>query len=287
MLRPVVASIGGGLDSFSMLLEGVGRGERIDVAVFIDVGAPGDPGEWPGTYKHVREVVAPFCALHGIELVTIDHTNYPVRDARSLFAWLQARKQIPMAGDKRICTRIAKVERFEAWLDDRFPGQEVDVWIGFESGEEDRVNKDPNAGKKRKLTPTRAVRVNRFPLIEWGLCRCRCEALVRAMGYPVPRKSACVYCPYGSKADWVRFAAELPDEFELVVKLEADKPPTVANGLKLSIKNYRRGKPDLLPQYVAKPARKQPVVICKVCRSVRASKEAGCDYLDDNSRAAA
>jgi hypothetical protein len=93
--RPVVVSLGGGLDSWAMLLEGVRRGERIDTVVFIDVGAPGDPGEWPSTYRHIDEVVVPFCQKHGIEFVRIDHESYPVRDARSLFAWLEARKQIP------------------------------------------------------------------------------------------------------------------------------------------------------------------------------------------------
>lgn len=287
MSRPVVLSLGGGLDSFAMLVEALRRGEHIDVVVFVDVGAPGDPGEWPGTYKHIREVVMPLCEAHGIEFVWIDHLSYPVRDARSLFAWLSARGQIPVAGPKRICTRIAKVERFEAWLDDRFPGQKVTVWIGFESGEEDRVNKDPNTGKHRKYRADRAVRVNRFPLIEWELCRCRCEALVREAGYAIPRKSACVFCPYASRGDWMAFAADMPIDFDRIVRLEAEKPPTKKNGLKLSIMNYRRGKPDLLPQYVTKTKPYRPkIVICTVCRSVRASKATGCDYLEPAATAA-
>jgi hypothetical protein len=102
-----------------------------------------DPGEWPGTYDHVREVAMPLCAAHGIEFVTIDGASYPVRDARSLFAWLEARHQIPVAGPNRICTRVAKVERFERWAADRFgAGAAIEVWIGFEAGEEARAAKD-------------------------------------------------------------------------------------------------------------------------------------------------
>ncbi len=238
MQSPRILSLGGGLDSWVMLLESVARGEAPDLVVFIDVGAPGDPGEWPSTYRHVDEVVRPFCAKHGIEFVRIDHESYPVRDARSLFAWLEARNQIPVAGPNRICTRIAKVERFEAWMDDRFPGREVEIWIGFEAGEEARAEKDPNAGTKRKPKPGTAVRRNRFPLIEWGLCRCRCETIARESGHPVPRKSACVFCPYGAKGDWQRFAVDLPDDFERVVQLEANKPPTKKNNRKLSIMAY-------------------------------------------------
>lgn len=143
-----------------MLLEALRRGEQLDAVAFVNVGHPDDPGEWPGTYRHLAEVVAPVCAAARVELVTLDHTNYPVRDARSLFAWLAARRQIPVAGPNRICTVVAKVERFERWLDDRFPGLDVEVWVGFEAGEEARAAKDPNAGKPRPHRPDRARRVN-------------------------------------------------------------------------------------------------------------------------------
>jgi hypothetical protein len=69
--RPRVLSLGGGLDSFAMLVRAIQLGEPPDVVTFIDVGAPGDPGEWAGTYRHVREVVMPLCAHHGIEFVCV------------------------------------------------------------------------------------------------------------------------------------------------------------------------------------------------------------------------
>jgi hypothetical protein len=279
--QPRVISCGGGLDSFAMLLGAIEGSYEVDALVFIDTGHPDDPGEWPGTYKHLDEVVRPLCEQHGIEYVRIDHTNYPVRDARSLFAWHEQRRSMPMAAPGRICTTIAKVERFEAWLTDRYPGQEVEVWIGFEKGEEGRAEKDPNSGAGRKVKPGAATRRNRFPLIEWGLCRCRCEAMVRASGHPVPRKSACVYCPYASRGDWQRFAVELPDQFARVVELERNRPVT-RNGKTLSIMDYRNGKPTMLPDYIRKPytAKVKP---CEVCGSAdRATKATGCGYLDNN-----
>lgn len=231
MTRPKVLSLGGGLDSWAMLLDAEARGELPDVVAFVDVGDPddrdGQPGEWDGTYRHVEEVVRPWCAAREIEFVEISaRTGYLIRPdkqaARSLFQWLWDMGQIPVAGPNRICTRIAKVERFEAWLDARFPGQEVETWIGFDASETARAENDPNAGKPRgpsygakptgplaalglawrwtralAWAMTHARRVNRFPLIERGLCRCRCEALARSSGYPVPRKSACQMCLTG------------------------------------------------------------------------------------------
>lgn len=294
-MRQRVLSYGGGLDSFVMLVRAIQEGAPPDVVVFVDV-ADGsrtreneDPGEWPGTYRHIREVVIPLCERQGIEFVWLTWEEHPVRDARSLFAWMMARQQIPVAGPNRLCTTIAKVERFEAWLTQRYGAVEVEVWIGFEAGEESRAKKDPNAGTKRKRKPGEAVRVNRFPLIEWKLCRCRCEKYIRSLGLPVPRKSACVFCPYASKGDWQVLARELPAQFVSVASLEQSKPPT-KNGKKLSIMGYRTLKDAAgnVTGYKAPPlpvfirgtyrAQKKP---CKVCAAERkASKATGCSYLE-------
>lgn len=321
--RPKVLSLGGGLDSWAMLLDAGLRGELPDVCAFVDVGDPDDrdthPGEWSSTYRHIEEIVKPWCAARGIVFVEISaRTGYMVRNARSLFGWLFDRQQIPVAGPNRICTRIAKVERFEAWLDATYPGQEVECWIGFDAAETDRVEKDPNAGKPRAATGmrqlggrkpspaqvlanawlwtralafamTHAKRINRFPLIESGLCRCRCEAMARASGYPVPRKSACKGCPYGSKRDWQTLAVEDPQAFAYMVELERRKPVTVKNGRKLSIMAYdsktQTGTP--LAVYVSRPYRAK-VIPCTVCGAAqRATKATGCGYLDDNAAEAA
>lgn len=290
-----VLSYGGGLDSFAMLLLAIQLGDLPDALVFMDVAdstpetSNADPGEWPGTYRHIREIVMPLCAEHGIPFHWLDTARYPVRDARSLFAWFEARKQIPVAGPSRICTTVAKVERFERWARETFPGEVIEVWIGFEAGEEKRIAKDPNAGKAG------ATRINRFPLAEHGYCRCRCEAFVRASGYAVPRKSACVFCPYGTKDDWKTFARELPGEFARTVKLEADKPPTAKNNVKLSIMGFsskknadgtKTYKPTPLPLYVEKPGRAKKPNPCGVCGAAeRATKATACGYLDEGEAA--
>ena len=283
---PKVLAYGGGLDSFTDLLLAIERDELPDAVVFADVGDPNglDPAEWPGTYRHLREVVQPLCARHAIPFVWLDTTSYPVRGERSLFAWLEARNQIPVAGPRRICTIIAKVERFERWLDDTYPDQDVEVWVGFEKGEESRAEKDPNAGTKRAPKPGHARRYNRFPVMEAGFCRCRCETFVRALGYAVPRKSACVFCPYASRGDWQTYARELPRSFARVVRLELSKPPTKVNKLKLSIMGFGKRKNGTyraspLPVFIqgTYTPRKQS---CKVCgASQRASKATGCDFL--------
>lgn len=285
-----VISYGGGLDSYVMLLEAIRLQVAIDAVVFVDVSDPNheDPGEWPGTYQHMQEVVRPLCAEHSIPFIVLDSERYPIRDSRSLFAWMWKRGQIPVAGDDRLCTIIAKVERFEAWMDFTYPDQEVEVWVGFEAGEDRRAEKDPNAGKRRRVRPGQAVRVNRFPLIEWGLCRCQCESLCRSRGLQIPRKSACVFCPYGTKQDWQEFERSLPEQFGRVEQLEERKPPT-SKGFKLSIMGFRKLKDEHgnVLSYKAPKIRdwikgvyKPRLDGCPVCgAAVKATKATGCGYL--------
>lgn len=282
-----VLSYGGGVDSFAMLLRALELGERPDAVVFVDVADPDhqDPGEWPSTYRHIREVLVPLLARERIPFHVVDSDRYPVRDARSLFAWLAARRQIPVGGPNRICTIIAKVERFEAWCADTFPGELLEVWIGFEAGEEKRAAKDPNAGKPSEW------RRNRFPMIEWGLCRCRSEQLIRDRGFPVPMKSACEFCPYSTKADFQRLALERPESFAKIVKLEADKPPTAKNGRKLSIMGYRTKKDPVTKEVLSVKAPPLPEFIrgtyrprekaCEVCGAPsKARKATGCGFQE-------
>lgn len=290
---PKILSYGGGLDSFAMLVHGIAIGDKPDVVVFCDVAgnaASTDPGEWPSTYKHIAEVAIPLCEKHGIEFVWLKSA---IRGERSLYAWMRNRNQIPVSGPARICTRIAKVERFEAWMQERFGSAQVEVWIGFEAGEEARADKDPNAGK-----PT-AQRRNRFPLIEWAMCRCRCESVVRDAGFPIPRKSACVFCPYASKGDWQTLATEAPELFDQVVEMEAAKPLT-KRGVKLSIMGFRKAskwkgqklpqnpvrgedyKAPALPEFV-QGSYKAKAQACGVCgQAQRATKATGCGYLTDD-----
>lgn len=291
--KPVVLSYGGGLDSWTLLLRAVELGMRIDLVVFADVGNPADrtiPGEWPSTYRHIEDVAIPFCEAHGIEFVTLSaETGYPVRgDYGSLYEYMRFPKegrgiQVPVCSkNKRNCTIMAKIERYEAYIRDRFGSVDAVVtWIGFAANEMDRVEKDPNNGTDKSR------RDNRYPLVEWNFCRCREEAYCRASGYPVPRKSACVFCPMGTRTDWQNFARELPEQFALIAQLEADKPVT-KNGEKIAIKGYGKLRKDgtrnlqLLPEWVSKPGKPQKRKPCPICGAAeQATKETACSYLYD------
>lgn len=274
--RVRVLSYGGGLDSFAMLLDSIDRATPPQLVVFADVGDPEglDPAEWPETYDHIRDVAKPICAAAGIEFVWLDTRLMPIRGRRSLFDYYRHKSLMP-ARTSRLCTSAAKVERITSYLAQRFGlrGTSVEVWIGFEAGEQERAERDPHAIMKGdELT----WRLNRFPLIERRLCRCRCDALVRRLGFPVPPKSACVYCPFGSRGDFQRLAIRMPGVFEQVQTLE-DRCRTTKSG-KIIRFGYRRGDDSdpRLSQWIAPPYRPR-LGRCSTCgRNPRVAKIVGC-----------
>lgn len=279
---PRWASIGGGLDSWAMLLDAERRGVLPDGAIFADVGdvMGEDPGEWPSTYRHLRDVVIPWCDERGIEFVWLTTTMSPIRGQRSLYRYFAVKSLMP-GRQSRLCTSAAKVERIAEYLEGRYIDGPIEVWIGFEAGEDKRAANDPHGAAKG----SDCRRVNRFPLIERGLCRCRCEALARESGYPVPRKSACMYCPFSTRGDFQTLQRELPERFAQLEALEDGARLTKAGHRITFGVRSRQGKatPVRLAEYVedspGRPYRRQ-VKACDVCGAPeRATKATGCSYL--------
>ena len=61
---------------------------------------------------------------------------------------------------------------------------------------------------------------NAWPLIELGMSRSDCEReQIEMLGERAPR-SACVYCPYHSDAEWLRLKTEEPEEFARAVSFD-------------------------------------------------------------------
>jgi hypothetical protein len=268
-----ILSYGGGLDSFAMLVNAIERGELPHYCVFADTGSgtmesESKDGEWPGTYRHMKEVAIPLAEKHGIQFIWITHEDYPVRGMSSLLEYFKKAKTIPTRG-ARSCTHMAKVERVSKWMKAVVPGRR-EVWIGFEAGEEDRAAKDPHA---TKTCGDGAWRSNRFPLMEAKLCRCRAELMIRKAGFPVPRKSACVFCPYSKVIDFRTLSQQLPDVYEGIVEWES-----VSGTTKAGEKLWLAGE-EPLPEELARDVGYMEIE-CMVCgRFPRASKMSGIDYL--------
>lgn len=61
---------------------------------------------------------------------------------------------------------------------------------------------------------------NAYPLVERRMTRLHCLEWMERHGYPMPPRSACVYCPYHSDEEWKRLRDDEPAEFAEAVAFE-------------------------------------------------------------------
>jgi hypothetical protein len=83
----------------------------------------------------------------------------------------------------------------------------VEVWVGFSFDERKRAGGYPGELWQEV----------RYPLLELGWTRGRCEQFLVANGYPVPPRSRCIICPYRSDESWRTLT---PDEFEHACRID-------------------------------------------------------------------
>ncbi len=100
---------------------------------------------------------------------------------------------------KRQCTREFKIEPLEKKQREllgfkprqRIPAGSCEVWIGISTDEVVRAG-----------AAFTSWTVNRYPLLEQRMSRRDCVAWLEGHCFPVPPKSACIFCPYKSNAEW-------------------------------------------------------------------------------------
>jgi hypothetical protein len=61
-----------------------------------------------------------------------------------------------------------------------------------------------------------------WPLVDAGIRRSDCLEWIKKHGYPEPPRSACVYCPYHSDAEWRRLKTQEPEEFAEAVRVDKE-----------------------------------------------------------------
>lgn len=109
----------------------------------------------------------------------------------------------------RQCTLTAKIEPINKKLRELRGKSNVVQWIGISRDEIWRMKPSRNKWCK-----------NIWPLVDRGITRRDCIAWMKKRGYPTPPRSACVYCPYHSDAEWRRIKNDEPLEFERAALFE-------------------------------------------------------------------
>lgn len=204
-----VFSYGGGVQSTAALV--LAAQKRIDFPTFLFANV-GDDSEHPATLRYVREVALPYAAEHGIQL---EELHRVVRgERRTLMQQLTTEQRslsIPVRMDNgapghRTCTTRFKIDVVARW--GKAHGVTV-VGLGISTDEWHRA--------KDSMNP---AYTHEFPLLDLNLRRADCQQVIRDAGLPVPPKSACYFCPFKSRGDWLRMKQHEPDLFERAVAVE-------------------------------------------------------------------
>lgn len=139
------------------------------------------------------------------------------RWAKSLIPAFVANKNGTKGIMGRACTydyKVIQLEKKARALAKITRGQKhitVTQWIGI------------SADEIYRMKPARVKwSQHRWPLVELGMRRRDCIAWMEARGFPKPPRSACIYCPYHSDAEWRRLRDESPTEFQQAVQFERD-----------------------------------------------------------------
>jgi hypothetical protein len=217
-----VFSYGGGVQSFAVLAMQA-RGELpnpFDAFVMANVG---DDSENPATLKHLYEVALPLAQSAGVRLEIVRKVTH-IRPGETLYQNIMGveskmvRFPVYQKGKmpfRKVCTANFKIEPINNWI--KLQGHaRVELGIGFSTEEAYRVERKPkdwhDAGGFERLYV--------YPLIEAQLSRIHAMAYIESTGLPVPAKSACWFCPFTKRTEWIEMRRNDPEQFQAAVDME-------------------------------------------------------------------
>lgn len=229
-MKLTILSLGAGVQSTVLALM-VKRGDLppINAAIFAD------PQEESGaTYRHLdwleKECKGVFPILRRTVGKLGDHLLKGRNSTGGRFAAIpafQAEVEGTLLGiGQRQCTKEYKTEVVERCIRrevlglrprQRMPKDiQIEQWIGLSYDEPSRVIRvrETFATKVKWATP-------RFPLFEMQMERRHCIEWLQRYGVPheTPR-SACVFCPYKTNAEWRRLKEEDPDGWARAIEID-------------------------------------------------------------------
>lgn len=216
-------SYGAGVQSFATLvLQTQGKlAAPYDVFIFANVG---HDSENPKTIEHYENVAKPLAAKFGIPMIEVQKTRKGEPDT----VWQSVMRDnlstvIPIffpSGKQaqRACTSDFKIRVVAKWVKDN-KYTHADVGLGISTDEIQRRKSEEwetHFGTE-KLGFTRKYS---HPLLDLLISRNACENLIRNAGYEIPAKSACFFCPFRRRGEWIEMKRDEPELFAKAVALE-------------------------------------------------------------------
>lgn len=215
MTRTQIWNNGGGMQSAAIAaLIVTGKLPLPDIAVIADTGR-----ERSSTWDYLNTVTGPALEAVGVTVHRVAKERYATKD---LYGGKDGQTLLIPA----FTTQGGSVGKLSGycsgeWKRDvirRFVTKEHNVkaatnWIGYSLDELGRALKAQNSTKNGGKWLTN------FPLIELGMNRGDCVALVQRMGWPLPPRSSCWMCPNMLMQEW-RQVKEDPRDWPKVIQFD-------------------------------------------------------------------
>lgn len=216
MANPLVVAYGVGVDSTAMLVGMAALGQRPDLILTADTG-----DEKTSTYQYIS-VINEWLEKQGFPLVQVVKNLRPRSGDKSLSNSCLRLGTLPaLAYGMHQCSLVWKrdpqTRYMKAWqpaIDAWAAGEKVTTCIGYDAGPRDSCRQYKAEGKALKGF------TNRFPLIEWGWDRERCEKEIIGAGLPVPMKSSCFHCPASKKHEIIWLREHEPELYQKAIAME-------------------------------------------------------------------
>lgn len=208
-------SFGGGVQSVAALVLAAHGRIAYDTFLFANVG---DDSEYPETMTYLREVAMPYAAAHGLRLIELHKTR---ADGSTETLWQKLHRtecsiDIPMrmsngAPGNRSCTADFKIKVVSKWMRQHGASKTSPGVVGI----------GISVDEIQRMKPSQIPHIqNAHPLIDLGLNRRDCVALIADAGLPVPPKSSCFFCPFHTTRAWQELSDSHPELFARSVELE-------------------------------------------------------------------
>lgn len=215
-------SFGGGRQSTAALVLAAQGVPELSGRVFLFANV-GEDSERAETLRYVEEYAKPFAVDHGIEFHELRKTNARGKNKgahRTIYADLIGDNlsiDIPVrlasgAPGNRKCTGSFKIDVISRWLKEHGATKDDPALtgLGFTWDELQRIGANDRVPHQRLD----------YPLIDLRMTVHDCIKVIENAGLPVPPKSACWFCPYQSRKDWLRLRMSDPALFDKAVALE-------------------------------------------------------------------
>ena len=252
-----IISLGLGQQSTTLyLMSSTGFIERADYAIFSDTGS-----ESKATYEHLKWLKKWSKENKGIPILHVGKKSlfkdliYGTGNSGNRFASIPAfTKDVngKVGILKRQCTEEYKTQEiFKALrkiygLRYRQRTPDTEMWMGITLEEIERMRYPrtkwltfvyPFLNAKSKKSSLENVPYttifNRANCVEW----------LKAYNFPVPPKSACIFCPFQSDHRWRELKLNQPEEWRKVVQLDETIRDSTHKGVEKPIYLHRSGKP--------------------------------------------